>query len=343
MNQYNIAVLGATGAVGQQMIRCLEEQHLPVRRLLPLASKNSAGKSIRFRETELTVEEANFDSFQGMDIVLGAVGNDLAKQLLPHAVKAGALVIDNSSAYRMDENVPLIIPEINAEEIKHHHGIIANPNCATIIGLLAAYPLHQKAHLVHMIASTYQAVSGAGNPGLIELQHQIEQIANGDPVAAHVFPYPIAYNVIPQIGDFKENGYTAEEMKMQNEGRKIMRLPHFTASCTCVRIPVYRCHSEALTLRFANPITPKQARALLQKAPGVRLIDDLPEQQYPMPFNTGDQDLVSVGRIRQDITDPSGCSLTLWCCGDQLRKGAATNAIQIAAHYIHFIEHQHCK
>lgn len=334
MKTYNIAILGATGAVGQEMMKVLEEQNVPVNTLRLLASARSAGKTMVFNGKEITIEEACETSFEGMDIVLGAAENDIAEKLLPFAVKAGALVIDNSSAYRLDENVPLVVPEVNPEDIFTHKGIIANPNCATIIALVAVNALHKYATVNSMVVSTYQAVSGAGNPGIAELETQVKQVMNNEAVTTKAFPYQIAFNLIPQIGGFDENGYSSEEMKMQNEGRKILHHPDLKVTCTCIRIPVYRSHSESISLSFDKEIDVQKARELLQNAEGVKLMDDPNKQVYPMPLDTTDQDLVFVGRIRNDLSRDDKKSLTLWCCGDQVRKGAATNAVQIAIKYM---------
>lgn len=334
MKTYNLAILGATGAVGQEMLKVLEERNFPIHTLRLLASKRSVGKTLTFAGKDIAIEEATPHAFEGMDIVLGAVENDVAEQLLPHAVKAGALVIDNSSAFRLDDNVPLVIPEVNPEDIKLHHGIIANPNCSTIIALVAIHELHKYATLTSIIASTYQAVSGAGNPGLAELMNQTTEVLHQEPVHPSVFPYQIAFNLIPQIGGFDEFGYSSEEMKMQNEGRKILHLPNLAVTCTCVRVPVLRSHSESLTLFFEKEIDVATAKKLLQGAEGVTLVDNPEQKQYPMPLDTSDQDNVFVGRIRKDLTHQNNKSLTLWCCGDQVRKGAATNAVQIAIAYI---------
>lgn len=334
MKQYKVAILGATGAVGQQMLKVLEEQHFPVSQLKLLASARSAGKRVKFNDHDVIIEEATKDSFAGMDIVLGAVGNDLAKELLPYAVKERALVVDNSSAYRLDDNVPLVIPEINPSDIFTNQGIIANPNCATIIALVAINKLHEYAHIESMIVSTYQAVSGAGNPGMEELEVQAREVLDHQPITAKAFPFQIAFNLIPQIGDFNDMGYSSEEMKMQNEGRKILHDQDLKVTCTCIRIPVFRSHSESITLKFKKPIDVEKAWELLKDAPGVKLVDNPQQGLYPMPLDTTDQDLVYVGRIRNDMSRDDGCSLTLWCCGDQIRKGAATNAVQIAMEYI---------
>ena len=334
MKTYNVAILGATGAVGQEMMNLLEENDFPLHTLHLLASKRSVGKTYQYKNQVLTCEEATPNSFEGVDIVLGAVENDIAQFLLPHAVKAGALVIDNSSIYRLDDDVPLVIPEVNAQDIQKHKGIIANPNCSTIIALVAVHKLHEYAKLNAIIAATYQAVSGAGVLGLDELNTQITQVINNEEVEANVFPYQIAFNLIPQIGGFDELGYSSEEMKMQNEGRKILHHPTLNVTCTCVRVPVMRSHSEALTLFFDEEINVEKAKELLREAKGVKLVDDLDNQLYPMPLDTSNQDLVYVGRIRKDLTQNNNKSLTLWCCGDQVRKGAATNAVQIAIEYV---------
>ncbi len=328
MKQYTVAVLGATGAVGQEMIKVLQERNFPVGKLIPLASARSAGKTLMFRGEEVTIQLACDKAFQGVDIVLGAAENDIAKQFAPAIVAAGAVFVDNSSAFRMDPNVPLVVPEINPEDAKNHHGIISNPNCSTIITATAVNALNSIAPIRTMIASTYQAVSGAGAGGPVELMNEVEALAKGETYPPQVFPYQIAYNLIPQIGGEQCDGYTSEEMKLQNEGRKIMHLPELKVSCTCVRVPVVRSHSISVNCHFDVPITVEQAREVIAKAPGCRLMDDLGAKCYPMPLDTSNQDLVFVGRIRPDLTDPNG--ICLWCCGDQVRKGAATNAIQIA-------------
>ena len=263
-----------------------------------------------------------------MDIVLGAAENDIAKRFAPAIVKAGAVFVDNSSAFRMDPNVPLVVPEINPGDAKLHRGIIANPNCSTIITVTAVNALNGLSPIRSMTASTYQAVSGAGAGGPLELAEEVEALRTGKPVQPKVFPYQIAYNLIPQIGSEQFEGYTSEEMKMQNEGRKIMHLPELKVSCTCVRVPVVRSHSISVSLHFDRPVSVEKARAAIAAAPGCRLVDELAKKEYPMPLDTSDQDIVFVGRIRPDLTDENG--LCLWCCGDQVRKGAATNAVQIA-------------
>ncbi len=332
-----VAILGATGVVGTQMRQCLEERNFPVSELVPLASAKSAGKTLTFRGEEVEVKEAKPEAFDGIDIVLGAAGDGIAKALLPEAAARGAVCVDNSHAFRLDPDVPLVVPEINPEDIQNHpRNIIANPNCATIIGLVPTYPLHKAAGLKRMIVSTYQAASGAGMPGLTELTRELKVLAEGGEVGdTSPFAYQLAMNLIPQIGSFKDEGYTSEEWKMQNEGRKIMHLPEVRVNCTCVRVPIMRSHSESITLEFENPLSPDEAREILSAAPGVKVVDDPANLRYPMPLDTSDQDLVFVGRIRRDLSAADGVnSLTFFCCGDQIRKGAATNAVQIAEYLV---------
>ena len=328
MKQYKVAILGATGAVGREMMKVLAERDFPVSELHLLASARSAGEVLPWKGRDITVELACDEAFAGMDIVLGAAENDIAKRFAPAIVRAGAVFVDNSSAFRMDPDVPLVVPEINPEDVKKHKGIIANPNCTTIVSLVAINALNQDSPIESIVASSYQAVSGAGAGGPIELMNEVEALAKGEHYEPKVFSHQIAYNLIPQIGGEQFEGYTSEEMKMQNEGRKIMHLPGLKVSCTCVRVPVVRSHSISVSLHFDRPVTVEQARQVIAKAPGCKLVDDLANKQYPMPLDTSDQDIGFVGRIRPDLTDPNG--LCLWCCGDQVRKGAATNAIQIA-------------
>ena len=328
MKTYTVAVLGATGAVGQEMIKVLQERNFPVGKLVPLASARSAGKTLKFRGEDVAIQEACDTAFEGVDIVLGAAENDIAQKFAPAIVKAGAVFVDNSSAFRLDPKVPLIVPEVNPEDVAWHQGIISNPNCSTIITVTAVNALNAIAPIRTMTASTYQAVSGAGAGGPIELMNEVEALREGKTYEPKVFSHQIAYNLIPQIGGEQFEGYTSEEMKMQNEGRKIMHLPDLRVSCTCVRVPVVRSHSISVSLHFDRHISVEEAREVIAKAPGCRLVDDLANKQYPMPLDTSDQDIVFVGRIRPDLTDDNG--LCLWCCGDQVRKGAATNAIQIA-------------
>ena len=310
MKEYRIAVLGATGAVGREMLRVLEEYQIPVSRLLPLASARSAGSTVLFRGQEIPVEEAAEERFHDLDFVLGAVGSGLSRQLRPAI-----------------ERVPLIVPEINGQEALSRPPVIANPNCSTIITLMAVAALHRLSPIQSMVACTYQAVSGAGQGGLMELEEQMQALAAGRPVEHRVFPAQIALNVIPVIGDRLENGYTAEEMKMQNEVRKILHQPELKVTCTCVRVPVARSHSISVTVRTRDRITPEQARAAIGAFPGVRVAEELDGRDYPTPLDAAGADTVWVGRIRDDLTQPN--SLTLWCCGDQIRKGAAANAVQI--------------
>ncbi|MCL1941460.1 MAG: aspartate-semialdehyde dehydrogenase [Synergistaceae bacterium] len=329
-----IAVLGATGAVGIEMLKVLEERNFPVSELRLFGSRS--GRSMKWSGKEYAVEAASPDIFNNNcpDIVLSAVDGDISRSLSPVAVKCGAVVIDNSSAFRMDENVPLVIPEINSGDIAAHKGIIANPNCSTIIALMALAPLHREFGIKRIIASTYQAVSGAGAAGITELEEQARSFASGDSMRVSVFPYQIAFNLIPRIDSFNsENFYTKEELKMRDESRKILHTPDLMVSCTCVRVPVLRSHSEALTIETERPVSPEAAREILSRAPGVRVVDDPLNERYPMPLETSGQDLVYVGRIRKDLSS-NGNGLALWACGDQVRKGAATNAVQIAEELI---------
>ena len=328
MKQFKVGILGATGAVGREMMKILEERKFPVAELRPIASERSAGTKLPFNGGEVEVVAAADSGFEGLDLVLGAAENDIAKQYAPAIVKAGAVFVDNSSAFRLDKDVPLVIPEINPEDVKWHKGIISNPNCTTIVSLVAINALNQDSPIESIIASSYQAVSGAGAGGPIELLNEVERLGQGEPVEPKVFQYQIAYNVIPQIGGEAFEGYTSEEMKMQNEGRKILHLPDLKVSCTCVRVPVVRSHSVSIVVRTKDKISVADAKAAIAQAAGCRLVDDLKNKQYPMPLDTSDQDIVFVGRIRDDLTSDNG--LNLWCCGDQVRKGAATNTVQIA-------------
>ena len=328
MKLYTVAVLGATGAVGQEMIKILAERNFPVGKLVPLASARSAGKKLLFKGEEVTIREACDEAFEGVDIVLGAAENDIAKKFAPAIVKAGAVFVDNSSAFRLDPNVPLVVPEVNPEDAKKHKGIISNPNCSTIITVTAVNALNKLSPIRTMTASTYQAVSGAGAGGPIELMNEVEALREGKTYEPKIFSHQIAYNLIPQIGGEQVDGYTSEEMKMQNEGRKIMHLPDLKVSCTCVRVPVVRSHSISVSIHFDRHVTVDEVREVIANAPGCKLVDDLSKKMYPMPLDTSDQDIVFVGRIRPDLTDDNG--ICLWCCGDQVRKGAATNCIQIA-------------
>ena len=328
MKQFKVGILGATGAVGREMMKILEERKFPVAELRPIASERSAGTKLPFNGGEVEVVAAADSAFEGLDLVLGAAENDIAKQYAPAIVKAGAVFVDNSSAFRLDKDVPLVIPEINPEDARKHKGIIANPNCTTIVSLVAINALNQLSPIESIVASSYQAVSGAGADGPIELMAEVDALSRGESYQPKVFQYQIAYNVIPQIGGEAFEGYTSEEMKMQNEGRKILHLPDLKVSCTCVRVPVVRSHSVSIVVRTKDKISVADAKAAIAQAAGCRLVDDLKNKQYPMPLDTSDQDIVFVGRIRDDLTSDNG--LNLWCCGDQVRKGAATNTVQIA-------------
>ena len=327
MKLYNIGILGATGAVGREMLKVLEEYQFPVGELRLLASKRSVGKTIRFKEKEYTVEEATKDSFDGLDFVLGAASNSIAKEFKESILASKAVFIDNSSAFRMEKDVPLVVPEINGEDAFEHKGIIANPNCSTILTVLAVYALHKISPIQSMIVSTYQATSGAGAQGPVELESQMASLCEGKPVEVNVFQHQIALNVIPHIGSFLENGYTTEEMKMQNEGRKILHAPNLKVSCTCVRVPVLRSHSISVEIITKDKIDISTAQLAISKEKGCRLYDDPNHNIYPIPLVTSDQDLVYVGRMRPSLVFENGISL--WCSGDQIRKGAATNAVQI--------------
>lgn len=328
MKKYNIGILGATGAVGQEMLKVLGERNFPINELRLLASPRSVGKKVLFNGNEYTVELADFGAFKGLDFVLGAASNAVAKKFADDIVASGAVFIDNSSAFRMDDEVPLIVPEINAADAFKNKGIISNPNCSTIITLVAVNAINKLSKIKAMVASTYQATSGAGAEGPVELREQEKALLEGKETVNNVFQYQIAENLIPQIGSFLDNGYTTEEMKMQNEGRKIMNLPELLVTCTCVRVPVVRSHSISVTLVTEDKLELEAVRSAVANEKGCKLYDDGENKIYPMPLVTSDQDLVYVGRIRKDLINENG--ITLWCCGDQVRKGAATNAVQIA-------------
>ncbi len=318
-----IGILGATGAVGRQMLDCLIEQEIPVDDLVLLASKKSAGQIIRFKDKDYEVKEVNHDSFKGLDVVLGASSNEVAKQYKDDIVKAKAVFIDNSSAFRMDDDVPLIVPEINGNDVKKHKGVVSNPNCSTIITLMAINAINKLSKVKVMIASTYQAVSGAGKGGIDELNKEINDIE----YKPSVFPYTIAYNCIPCIGSLKDNLYTSEEMKMENEGKKILHNDDLRVTCTCVRVPVLRSHCISVSLKCVRALSVTEVREALSKEAGLILYDDVLDNKYPMPLVTSNQDKVYVGRIREDRVLEGGISL--FCSGDQIRKGAASNAVQI--------------
>ena len=327
---YNVAVAGATGAVGIEMIKTLEKRNFPVGNLKLLASARSAGKTLKFKGEDIVIEEMTSNSFKGVDIALFSAGGDISKQFRADVVKSGAVMIDNSSAFRMEDDVPLVIPEVNPEDIKKHNGVIANPNCSTIIMLVAVAPLHRAKKLRRLVAATYQATSGAGAKGMEELQIQTRQLLNGEPIEPKAFAHRIGFNLIPHIDSFLDNGYTKEELKMLNETRKMLHDDSIQISCTCVRVPVLRAHSESLNLEFAEEITPEEARAILAAAPGVTVVDDPANKVYPMPVDATEQYNILAGRIRQDISRNDRRGLDIFVSGDQVLKGAALNAVQIA-------------
>ncbi|MGE3309053.1 MAG: aspartate-semialdehyde dehydrogenase [Limisphaerales bacterium] len=324
----HVAVVGATGAVGVEMLKTLEKRRFPVGKLTLLASARSAGKTLPFAGADHGIRELTPESFAGIDIALFSAGGDISRKFAPIAAKAGCVVIDNSSAFRMDPKVPLVIPEINPADAREHQGIIANPNCTTAITLMALYPLHQAFGVTRVIAASYQAVSGTGQKAIEELERQVREIAEGHPVTREVYPHQIAFNVLPHVDSFLPDGYTKEEMKLQNEGRRIMHHPGFRASITCVRVPVYRAHSVAVSAEFEKPVTPEAAREVLHQAPGIDVVDNPDKNEYPLPLYVSEKANCQVGRIRTDCALDNG--LAFWVAGDQLLKGAALNAVQIA-------------
>jgi aspartate-semialdehyde dehydrogenase len=324
----HVAIVGATGAVGIEMLKTLEKRNFPASKVTLLASARSVGKKLTFRGQPVTVAELTHDSFKGVDIALFSAGAGISREFAQSAVKAGCVVVDNSSAFRMDDAVPLVVPEVNGADIKAHKGIIANPNCTTAITLMALYPLHKAFGVKRIFASSYQAVSGTGAKAIEELKRQVEQIVAGDPVTKEVYPHQIAFNVIPQVDVFLPNGYTKEEAKMENEGRKIMHHPGFRASVTCVRVPVYRAHAVAVSAEFEKPVDVDAAREVLKKAPGLDVVDNPEKKEYPLPLHASDKYNCQVGRLRKDCALDNG--LCFWVAGDQLLKGAALNAVQIA-------------
>jgi len=328
--EYNVAVAGATGAVGIEMIKTLEQRNFPVKNLRLLASSRSVGKVLEYKDTEIIVEELTEKSFKDIDIALFSAGAGISKQFRNAVTDAGAVMIDNSSAFRMDDDVPLVVPEVNPEDVRNHNGVIANPNCSTIIMLVAVAPLHRAKGLKRLVAATYQATSGAGAKGMAELELQTRQILDNEDIAPQAFAHRIAFNLIPHIDVFYENGYTKEELKMLFETRKMLHLPDLMVSCTCVRVPVMRAHSEALNLEFEKEITPAEAREILVNAPGITVVDDPSNNVYPMPVDASGQDNVLVGRVRQDISRNDKRGLDIFVSGDQVLKGAALNAVQIA-------------
>jgi aspartate-semialdehyde dehydrogenase len=344
MKDYHVAIIGATGAVGQELLRVLERRNFPVADLRPIGSARSTGKSIRFRDDSIRVQELGSESFDKIDIAFFSAGGEISRKYVPLACQADAIAIDNSSVFRMEPHVPLVIPEINADDVRQHRGLIANPNCTTAIALMALYPLHRVFGVRRIFAASYQAVSGSGTRAIEELKRQTKSAdhereprpessasaeATADkPTPATVYPHPIAFNLLPHVDSFLESGYTREEMKMQNEGRKIMHLPEFYASVTCVRVPVYRAHSVAVNAEFEEPVSVERAREVLAKAPGIELVDEPQSNRYPMPLNVTGKDNCQVGRVRVDCALENG--LSFWVSGDQLLKGAALNAVQIA-------------
>jgi len=326
----NLAIAGVTGAVGQEFLKIIEERDFPFDSLKMLASSRSAGKTIEFKGKQYVVEELTKKSFTRVDIALFSAGASRSREFAPAAVEAGAVVVDNSSAFRMDPEVPLVIPEINPQKIKENKGIIANPNCSTIIGIVPVWPLHKANPVKRMVVSTYQAASGAGQSAMLELEHQAREILAGKKPTSKVFPYQIAFNVFSHDSAMGPNGYNQEEMKMVNETRKIFDYPGIAITCTCIRIPVFRAHCESINLEFTGPITPEQVRDLLGTAPGVCVLDDREHNRFPMPIDATGKDDVLVGRIRQDESIAENRGINMWVAGDQLRKGAALNAVQIA-------------
>ena len=326
----SLAIAGVTGAVGQEFLRILEERDFGFDSLKVLASKRSAGKKIEFRGCEYTVEELTKDSFEGVDIALFSAGGIRSREFAPAAAKAGAVVVDNSSAFRMEPDVPLVIPEINPEQIAKHKGIIANPNCSTIIGIVPVWPLHKANPVKRMVVSTYQAASGAGRSAMIELENQSREILEGKEPTCEAFPYQIAFNVFNHNSKLGPNGYNEEEMKMVKETRKIFDCSDIAITCTCVRIPVMRAHCESINLEFTDPITPDQVREILATAAGVSVMDDREHNRFPMPIDATGKDDILGGRIRQDESLPDNRGINIWVAGGQLRKGAALNAVQIA-------------
>lgn len=355
MKGYHVAIVGATGAVGQELLRVLERRNFPVANLRPIGSARSAGKSVRFRDESIRVQELGSESFDKIDIAFFSAGGEISRKYVPLACQADAIAIDNSSVFRMEPHVPLVIPEINADDVRQHRGLIANPNCTTAVALMALYPLHRVFGVRRIFAASYQAVSGSGTRAIEELKRQTATAAQegksqpgssasaeasilrrktakdktaDKPTPARVYPHPIAFNLLPHVDSFLESGYTREEMKMQNEGRKIMHLPEFCASVTCVRVPVYRAHSVAVNAEFEHPVSVERAREVLAKAPGIELVDEPQRNRYPMPLNVTGKDNCQVGRVRVDCALENG--LSFWVSGDQLLKGAALNAVQIA-------------
>ncbi len=327
---YSVAVMGATGAVGQVMLEILAERDFPVNELRLLASSRSAGRRIDFRGESLTVQELTEDSFDGIDLVLSSAGGSLSRRFAPAAVAAGAVVVDNTSAFRMDPEVPLVVPEVNAGDLAAHKGLIANPNCSTIIMVVPLWPLHRAHRVRRVVVSTYQAISGAGAKAMEELVEQTREVLADRPAVPRELPYPIAFNLFSHNTEIDEDGYCEEEVKMIRETRKMFHEESILVSPTCVRVPVLRAHSEAMTVEFEEPVSEAEVRRILGEAPGVELVDDREANHFPMPLEASGRDEVLVGRVRQDLSRPDGTGVSLFLCGDQLRKGAALNAVQIA-------------
>ena len=325
--EYRVGILGATGAVGEELIELLTQRNFPISTLKLLASERSAGQTVDYKGQPITVEAVGPESFKGLDIVFASAGGSTSKQWAQTIINSGAVIIDNSSAFRMDPDTPLVIPEVNPEDAHHHKGLIANPNCTTILMCLAVYPLHQVNPIKRIVVSTYQSASGAGARAMQELENQAADLLADRPANPQCFPYPIAFNLFLHNTPLNEAGYCQEEMKMVNEARKMMHIPDLRLTATCVRVPVLRAHAEAVNIEFERPFDMAQAKDILAQAPGVTLIDDWAANRFPMPVDVSGKDDVAVGRIRQDISHPN--CLDLWLCGDQIRKGAALNAVQI--------------
>jgi aspartate-semialdehyde dehydrogenase len=325
---YRVAILGATGAVGTELLELLESRNFPISELILLASERSAGRTLTFKGENIPVQAVSDRAFENVDLVLASAGGSTSKKWAPIAVQKGAVVIDNSSAFRMNPEVPLVVPEVNPQAAANHRGIIANPNCTTILMTVAIWPLHQVKPIQRIVASTYQSASGAGAKAMEEVKTQASAILQGQEAVAEVLPYPLAFNLFPHNTPINDLGYCEEEMKMVNETRKIFDTQQIRVTATCVRVPVLRAHSESINLEFETPFKPDTAREILSRAPGVKLVEDWRANHFPMPIEATGKDEVLVGRIRQDISHP--CGLELWLCGDQIRKGAALNAVQIA-------------
>jgi aspartate-semialdehyde dehydrogenase len=330
----NVAIVGATGAVGQEFLTVLAERDFPIKNLKLLASARSAGKKVTFKGQTYTIEELTKESFKDVKIAFFSAGGSISKEFAAPAVQAGAVVIDNTSAFRMKEGVPLVVPEVNPEMIQKHNGLIANPNCSTIIMNVPVWPLHKVNRIKRIIVSTYQAVSGAGAQGLYELEQQQKAFATGQPIVKNLFPHQIVNNLFSHNTKISENGYNEEENKMVNETRKIFNEPKIMVTATCVRVPIPRAHSESINLEFERPITPQQVREILSKAPGVTIVDNIEKNHFPMPLEASNQDNIFVGRIRQDVSRDDGRGIEMFVAGDQVRKGAATNAVQIGERLI---------